>query len=103
MGTPEKQITTNHTECGNVIMKTKTNGSCLKHLKNSTYQKDGSTLSHIQDYALAQDLKTELSHNKNVHQEIIYYGKLKNIKMGLSLKTKLKELCITQETVCLDT
>jgi len=101
--TKEKQITTNHTKWQNVMTKAKTNGSCLKHLKNSTYQKDGSTLSHIQDYALPQDLKTELSHNKIVHQEIIYYGKLKNIKMDLSLKTKLKELCTTQETVCLDT
>merc|ERR1711957_533921 len=55
--------TTNHTKWQNVMTKAKTNGSCLKHLKNSTYQKDGSTLSHIQDYALHQDLKTELSRN----------------------------------------
>jgi len=64
--TPEKQITTNHTECGNVIMKTKTNGSCLKHLKKCTYQKDGSTLSDIQDYALPQEKKMENSHQENV-------------------------------------
>merc|ERR1711957_441797 len=51
----------------------------------------------------SREKNRNLSHNKIVEIEIIYYGKLKNIKMDLSLKTQLKELCTTQETICLDT
>merc|ERR1712195_438492 len=73
------------------ITKTKTNGSQLKPIKKLICQKDGSTSLGKLDYALPQDLITEISSKKNVKDKMIYYGKLKTTKMDLLSKTKLEE------------
>merc|ERR1712032_846394 len=71
------------------------NLSLLPHLKKLIYQKDGSTLSDIPDYVCPLDLLMEISNNKNVVTENLYYGKLKEPK-------NLTESCTILETVYLD-